>query len=70
MEVFSYEKIKKILQKQDSSKNAIQKEILEIIRYDTQIRNLVVKKGGMDSEILDFLFGRPLTVTIKSFGFT
>jgi len=66
----SYEKIKKILQKQDSSKNAIQKEILEIIRYDTQIRNLVVKKGGMDSEILDFLFGRPLTVTIKSFGFT
>ena len=66
----SYEKIKKILQKQDSSKNAMQKEILEIIRYDAQIRHLVVKKGGMDSEILDFLFGRPLTVTIKPFGFT
>jgi len=65
----SYEKIKKILQKQDHSKNAIQKEILEIIRYDTQIRHLVVEKGGMDSEILDFLFGRPLKVTIKSFGF-
>ncbi|MEA3437933.1 MAG: YkgJ family cysteine cluster protein [Thermodesulfobacteriota bacterium] len=65
----SYEKIKKMLQKQDNSKNAIQKEISEIIRYDTQIRHLVVKKGGMDSEILDFLFGRPLTVTIKSFGF-
>ena len=66
----SYEKIKELLQKQDNSKNAIQKEILEIIRYDTQIRHLVVKKGGMDSEILDFLFGRPLTVTIKPFGFT
>ncbi|MBW2590374.1 MAG: YkgJ family cysteine cluster protein [Deltaproteobacteria bacterium] len=66
----SYEKIKKMLQKQDNSKNAIKKEILEIIRYDTQIRHLVVEKGGMDSEILDFLFGRPLTVTIKSFGFT
>ena len=65
----SYEKIKKMLQKQDDSNNAIQREILEIIRYDTQIRHLVVKKGGMDSEILDFLFGRPLTVTIKSFGF-
>jgi len=64
----SYEKIKKMLQKQDNSKDAIQKEISEIIRYDTQIRNLVLKKGGMDSEILDFLFGRPLTVTIKSFG--
>ena len=66
----SYEKIKKMLQKQDNGKDAIQKEILEMIRYDTQIRHLVVKKGGMDSEILDFLFGRPLTVTIKPFGFT
>jgi Fe-S-cluster containining protein len=66
----SYEKIKKILQKQDNSKNAILKEILEMIRYDTQIRHLVVKKGGMDSEILDFLFGRPLAATIKPFGFT
>ncbi|MBW1822375.1 MAG: YkgJ family cysteine cluster protein [Deltaproteobacteria bacterium] len=65
----SYEKIKKMLQKQDDSNNDIQKEILEIIRYDTQIRHLVVEKGGMDSEILDFLFGRPLTLTIKSFGF-
>ena len=66
----SYEKINKMLQKQDNSEDAIQKEILEIIRYDTQIRHLVVEKGGMDSEILDFLFGRPLTVTIKPFGFT
>lgn len=65
----SYEKIKKTLQLQDNSKNAIQKEIRQIIRYDTEIRHLVVKKGGMDSKILDFLFGRPLMVTIKSFGF-
>ena len=66
----SYERIKKILQKPDHSKNSAQKEISEIIRYDTEIRHLVVKKGGMDSEILDFLFGRPLRVTIKSFDFT
>ncbi len=66
----SYEKINKRLQKQDNSEDAIQKEILEIIRYDTQIRHLVVEKGGMDSEILDFLFGRALTATIKPFGFT
>lgn len=64
----SYEKIKRMLQKQGNNKDAMQKEILEMIRYDTQIRHLVVKKGGMDCEILDFLFGRPLTVTIKSFG--
>ena len=64
----SYEKIKKMLQKQGNNKGAMQKEIVEMIRYDTQLRHLVVKKGGMDCEILDFLFGRPLTVTIKSFG--
>jgi Fe-S-cluster containining protein len=66
----SYEEIKIMMQKQDKNKDAMQKEILEMIRYDTQIRHLVVKKGGMDSEILDFLFGRPLTATIKPFGFT
>lgn len=65
----SYETIKKMLQEQDRSKNAIQKEIGQIIQYDTQIRHLVVTKGGMDSKILDFLFGRPLTVTLKSSGF-
>jgi len=65
----AYEKIKKMFQQQDNNKNVMQKEILEMIRYDTQIRHLVVKKGGMDSEILDFLFGRPLTITIKSFSF-
>jgi len=65
----SYEKIKKTLQLQDNSNNAIQKEIRQIIRYDTQIRYLVVKKGGMDSKILDFLFGQPLAVTLKSFTY-
>lgn len=65
----SYEKIKKILQKQDRNENEIQKEIRQIIRYDTQIRHLVVKKGGMDSKILDFLFGQPLAVTLKSFAY-
>ena len=66
----SYEKIKKTLQLQDNSKNAIQKEIRQIIRYDTEIRHLVVKKGGMDSKILDFLFGQPLAVKLKSFTYS
>ncbi len=65
----SYEKIKSMLQKYDSAKkNNLKNDILEIIRYDIQIRRLVVKKGGVDPEILDFLFGRPLTLTIKMFG--
>ena len=34
-----------------------------------EIRKLVVAKGGLEAEMLDFLFGRPLVKTIESFGF-
>jgi hypothetical protein len=30
----------------------------------------VVEQGGMDPEMLDFLFGRPLTKTLPSYGIT
>lgn len=43
-------------------------ELLYLVRYDLHFRDLVVQKGGTDPEMLDFLFGRPLTVTLKSFG--
>ncbi|MBW1759620.1 MAG: hypothetical protein JRI88_04775, partial [Deltaproteobacteria bacterium] len=52
----------------DKKKSAIE-GIVEIIQYDIHMRSLVVKKGGMDSDMLDFLFGRPLVETIKTFGF-
>ncbi len=42
--------------------------MLEIIRYDAEIRKLVVARGVLDPEILDFLFGRPLTKTLKNYG--
>jgi Fe-S-cluster containining protein len=45
-----------------------EEKIFEIIRYDAQLRNLVVEKGGLDIEMLDFLFGRPLLKTITMFG--
>jgi Fe-S-cluster containining protein len=44
------------------------RKLLEIIRYDAEIRNLVVTRGGLDPETLDFLFGRPLTKTLKNYG--
>jgi len=43
--------------------------MLEIIAYDTRIRRLVVEKGGLDPEIVDFVFGRPMTKTIRMYGF-
>ena len=42
-------------------------EILEIMRYDTHLRQLTVQNGGLDAGMLDFIFGRPLSETIKMF---
>jgi hypothetical protein len=41
--------------------------ILEIIRYDAHIRQLVMEKGRTDERMLDFLFGRPLVETIRMY---
>jgi len=44
-----------------------EKAILEILRFDAHVRRLTVEKGGLDSRMLDFVFGRPLCDTIKMF---
>jgi len=44
------------------------KGILEIIEYDIKIRELVVQKAGLEIDLTDFLFGRPITETIKIYG--
>ena len=40
----------------------------EIIQFDTEMRKLVVSTAGLDAEMLDFLFGRPLIQTIQKLG--
>lgn len=45
-----------------------QSEVLEIIRFDAHLRRLTVEKGGMDHRMLDFIFGRALSDTIKMFN--
>jgi len=50
-------------------KDGALKDILDIIEYDAQIRELVVQKGGLDPEMTDFIFGRPITETIRIYGF-
>ncbi len=48
-------------------KDALEK-LNEMLRYDYSIRHLIVEKDKKASEMLDFLFGRPLTATLKMFG--
>lgn len=42
--------------------------IRDIIDYDARIRELVVSKGGLDADMTDFLFGLPITETIRIYG--
>ncbi len=44
------------------------KTLSEIILYDRNIRTLLVEKTSIDPDICDFLFGRPLTTTLKGYG--
>ena len=60
-----YKKIQTLIKELDGSKNIhARRKLLEIIRYDAEIRNLVISRGGLDADMLDFLFGRPLTETL------
>ncbi|MFO7560461.1 MAG: YkgJ family cysteine cluster protein [Desulfobacterales bacterium] len=43
-------------------------QLNEMLRYDCSIRHLIVEKSSKASEMLDFLFGRPLTATMQMFG--
>lgn len=51
-----------------SKRNRARRKLIEIIRYDAEIRNMVVSRGGLDADMLDFLFGRPLTQTLGNYG--
>lgn len=40
--------------------------VQEMVEYDRSIRLLVVEKAGVKADMLDFIFGRPLSGTIRS----
>ncbi|MBI5592245.1 MAG: YkgJ family cysteine cluster protein [Deltaproteobacteria bacterium] len=41
------------------------KTVQEMVEYDRAIRILVVEKAGVESNMLDFIFGRPLSEAIR-----
>ena len=41
-------------------------ELKEMVVFDTEVRRLVAEKSGMNPEMNDFLFGRPLRVLLAS----
>lgn len=62
----SYKTIGKLINKKGKiKKGLLSEEVSELVEYDKIIRELVVKKGELDPDLLDFLFGRPLSETLK-----
>ena len=65
----AYAKIKQwVAQLVDNTQQVAMQSIIEAVRYDKEIRNLVIEKGNLDPEMTDFIFGRPLTQTMHMFG--
>jgi len=62
----SYETITSLINSvnRDNNNEAVQ-AIQDIVGYDTHIRHLIVEKMGINHEMTDFLFGRPLETIIK-----
>lgn len=58
----AYSKVAKLVKEND--KNGLS----YLLRYDRHIRELTIEKTAMDRQVLDFLFGEPLTKTIRRYG--
>jgi Fe-S-cluster containining protein len=52
----------------EARSDSAERELLEMVRYDAHLRRLVLDKSGLPPELLPFLFGRPLAVTLRAFG--
>ena len=67
----NYETINRLISDLDGPQpDRARRELLNIIQFDAEIRKLVLVKGGLDSEMLDFVFGRPLIETLPKYGVT
>jgi len=43
-------------------------EVQEMVQYDIHFRKLLAEKGGIDPDLMDFLFGKPLHETLRRYG--
>ncbi|MBU3948435.1 MAG: YkgJ family cysteine cluster protein [Proteobacteria bacterium] len=62
----SYKEITELIDRSGKQKSEyLWQNYSELIEYDNAIREIVVTKGGLESELLDFLFGRPVSLVIS-----
>lgn len=66
----SYDLLDELIRKvDDTGDQEAAEKVCEMIAYDQSLRETLVESGRVKAEILDFLFGRPLTTTIVMFNY-
>jgi hypothetical protein len=42
-----------------------ERELAGMIRYDEELRRLMVGRGGLETDMLEFLLGRPMSLVVR-----
>jgi len=64
----SYSRIESYIKNIEEQGETVLEKILDIIKFDHQIRPFVSRKLGLPPNQMNLFFGRPLTETITMFG--
>lgn len=48
---------------------SIREKVMEMILYDLHVREFVIKKFQLSTEVMDFILGRPLAYVCQGFGY-
>ncbi len=65
----SYEKFIGLLETLEQGSQEQVEEILEMLKFDSTVRDFVRENFGVNAKSLDLLFGRPMADTLDFFGF-
>ena len=58
--------IRRLLERKPGRGRAgVESELAGMVRYDAEIRRLMVAQGGLEAEMLDFLLGRPVEIVLR-----
>ena len=60
-------RMQQLAQRVESDQEALG-ELLAMLRFDEAIRDLVAEKAGVSREHMEFYFGRPVALVLKTFG--
>jgi Fe-S-cluster containining protein len=64
----AYERMEQDVMKIEKEGEKAVQRILDLLKFDYELRPFVTEKTGVPLEEMDFLFGRPFTETIPIFG--